>query len=288
MSATRSAVQVYLRRAGLLVITLVMTGCAPTQQQLSERASRIAQPQGLVPQVIATERFTMMTYARLGDPLQPLRIYLEGDGKAWITRTRISLNPTPHDPMALRLAAADDAANVVYIARPCQYVDLNHERQCSPHMWSQARYSEDIVQAINAVIDHYVALMEAAPEIELVGYSGGGALAVLVAYRRGDVARLRTVAANLDTALFTRLHQVSPLKNSLNPADYAAHLQHLPQRHYVGTADQVVPAAVALSYQQASGRYDCVDVRHVSGATHSEGWYQQWRALLAEPLSCSR
>lgn len=293
MSTTTSALRVYLRRAGLLALALLviggmMTGCAPTPQQLSDRAYRIAQPQGLVPQVITTERFAVMTYARMDDLQQPLRVYLEGDGKAWITRTRISLDPTPHDPLALRLAAQDLSANVVYIARPCQYVNLRQESHCNPHLWSQARYSEEIVSAIDAVIDAYVRRLGANPVIELVGYSGGGALAVLVAQRRGDVSGLRTVAGNLDTKQFTRLHQVSPLKDSLNPAAYAAQLRHLPQRHYAGTADPVIPVAIALAYQQAAGHAGCVEVRPLSGASHSEGWQELWPALLAEPLPCSR
>lgn len=288
MKVNRSAVRRLVRLSSGVALLLLLTSCAPTQQQLSGLAHRIAQPQGMVAQEIATEYFTVMTYARITDPQKLLRIYLEGDGKAWITRTRISLNPTPHDPLALRLAAQDEGANVVYVARPCQYVNLHRESHCNPHLWSQARYSEGIVQAINTVIDHYAARMNVGVNIELVGYSGGGALAVLVAQRREDVTGLRTVAANLDTELFTQLHQVSPLTNSLNPAAYAAQLQQLPQRHYVGAADTVIPEAVAHSYRRASGRDGCVDVYQVAGASHSEGWQDQWPALLAQRLPCTQ
>ncbi|NHO68496.1 alpha/beta hydrolase [Aestuariicella hydrocarbonica] len=267
-------------------VLAAMTGCAPTQHQLSERANRIAQPSGLTPSVVATEQFHVMTYARLDDPQQPLRVYLEGDGKAWISRTRISLNPTPHNPLALRLAALDQAPNVVYIARPCQYVALTTEHHCSPHYWSRARYSPAIVAAIDEVISDYVSRSGAAAGIELVGYSGGGALAVLVALKRQDVMSLRTVAANLDTDLFTRLHQVTPLRESLNPADFAGALQHLPQRHYVGGEDTVIPASIAHSYWQAAGAHDCVQVRPLSGVTHRDGWQDRWSALLDEALPC--
>lgn len=276
--------------AGLTTLLVMTAGCAPTQHQLSLRADRIAQPSGLMPQTVATRRFTVMTYARIENPQQPLRVYLEGegdkegDGKAWVSR--ISLNPTPHNPLALRLAALDTGPNVLYIARPCQYVTLSDESHCGPQLWSRARYSPRVVEAIDEVISHYVTQMGSQSGIELVGYSGGGALAVLMAAKRRDVHNLRTVAANLDTELFTRLHQVSPMDHSLNPADFSELTSALPQRHFVGEHDTVVPVAIARSYQQAMAAPHCVTIEPVMGATHSKGWEALWPSLLNASLSC--
>jgi pimeloyl-ACP methyl ester carboxylesterase len=46
--------------------------------------------------------------------------------------------------------------------------------------------------------------------IGLIGYSGGGALATLIAERRGDVAWLITIAANLDLAAWIRSRGIAP------------------------------------------------------------------------------
>ncbi len=269
-----------------LLLCLAVSGCAPTQQQLTERAQRIAQPSGLQAQVVASQGYNVMTYARVDDPHQPLRVYLEGDGKAWITRTRISMNPTPHNPVALRLAALDDAPNVVYIARPCQYVALSREVHCSPHDWSLARYSPAILDAIDGVISQFRAQVDPAAGVELVGYSGGGALAALLATKRDDIRSLRTVAANLDTELFTRLHQVSPLDRSLNPADFSDLLASLPQRHYVGMQDDIIPQAIAQSYRRQMATLACTTIAPVNGVAHADGWERVWPGLLQESVGC--
>ena len=54
-------------------------------------------------------------------PVDEVHVYIEGDGYAWATTTDPSDDPTPINPLALRLAAVDDAPNVLYLARPCQF-----------------------------------------------------------------------------------------------------------------------------------------------------------------------
>jgi pimeloyl-ACP methyl ester carboxylesterase len=54
--------------------------------------------------------------------------------------------------------------------------------------------------------------------LTLVGYSGGGTIAVLLAARRSDVAEVITVAANLDVGYWTQRDGLSPLTGSLDPA----------------------------------------------------------------------
>ena len=65
--------------------------------------------------------FALMTYQRFDKRLDNISIYIEGDGRAWETKYRLSEDPTPSNPVALRLAAVDPAANIAYIARPGQY-----------------------------------------------------------------------------------------------------------------------------------------------------------------------
>lgn len=46
----------------------------------------------------------------------PLRIYIEGDGFAWINPYTPSADPTPSETTALNLAQKDPFANVIYLA----------------------------------------------------------------------------------------------------------------------------------------------------------------------------
>lgn len=80
--------------------------------------------------------------------------------------------------------------------------------------------------------------------IELIGYSGGGVLAALIAARRTDVRRIVTVAANLDLAVWTRTLGVDAMRNSLDPAREADRIEAIPQYHLAGASDEAVPPSV--------------------------------------------
>jgi hypothetical protein len=93
-------------------------------------AERIAGRGGPARSLVATDGFVLTAYYRLGQPGAALSVYIEGDGLAWMSRRRLSRDPTPVDPLALDLAALDPAANVVYLARPCQHTE--HDPLCEP------------------------------------------------------------------------------------------------------------------------------------------------------------
>jgi pimeloyl-ACP methyl ester carboxylesterase len=124
--------------------------------------------------------------------------------------------------------------------------------------------------------------------IDLIGYSGGGAVAALIAARRQDVKSLRTVAGNLDPNGLNEYHEVSPLdERSLDPMAIAAKLAAIPQYHFTGTEDPVVPALIAENFSKRSGKSACIHILPVRGADHVNGWAEAWSRLLALPLSCS-
>ena len=52
------------------------------------------------------------------------------------------------------------------------------------------------------------------PHVVLIGYSGGGTLAWLMASRIPETTRVVTIAANLDIDEWTRIHGDSPLSGS--------------------------------------------------------------------------
>ena len=118
------------------------------------------------------------------------------------------------------------------------------------------------------------------------GFSGGGAIAALIAARRHDVVSLRTVAGNLDVAYVNRIHGVSPMPASLNPIDEAARLSGVAQVHFSSAQDTVVPPEVAKRFAAAVGGR-CVRTLVVNGVAHDGDWAARWPALLARTPACA-
>ncbi len=270
----------------LLLLGLILaTGCAallPINDR-SAAADRVAAAAGFHKSYIKTGWFTLTAYERCKIPGDPLHIYIEGDGTAWQTRTRLADDPTPKSPLVLELAALDPSPNVAYLARPGQY-SADGLPGCDAIYWSGKRFSNEVVDAMNNAID-VLRDRSKVKEIHLIGYSGGAAIAVLSASRRSDVISLRTVVGNLDPEAVNRYHGVSPLMHSLNPIDVAEKLR-MPQRHFVGSADNVVPPAIAQSFLKRTDDQSCSAITVVEGATHTRGWREQWKVLLSMPFSC--
>lgn len=168
-----------------------------------------------------------------------LTVVIEGDGNAHDSRGQPSADPTPKDPLGFRIAQAWPEGPVAWLARPCQYVK---DPVCTPADWTTARYSESAVAASNLAIDD-LKRRSGATRLRLVGWSGGGTMAALLAARRSDVAVLVTLAAPLDLAAWAQWHGASPLTGSLDPADLSLP-PDIVQLHVLGRFDQVVPPAL--------------------------------------------
>jgi pimeloyl-ACP methyl ester carboxylesterase len=270
-----------MKRATALGMICLLTACAGDP---ATHADAMAQPAGLQREQVQAGAFLLTSYARITRTDQSLTVYIEGDGMAWRSRNRPSDDPTPHRALGLSLAVADTSANVVYLARPCQFTPMSANPRCAVAYWTDKRYAEEVVASMNAAVTQYLRRLPG-QRVNLVGYSGGGALAVLVAARRQDVASLRTVAGNLDHAAVNRLHQVSPMPDSLNAIDVAQRVATIPQLHVSGADDTVVPPSVARSFVAAVG--PCAQLRIVDGMAHESDWAARWPGLKAITLPCS-
>lgn len=232
--------------------------------------------QGLNSTLIQTNQHPMKVWYRISDPSQPLVVYFEGDGRAFISRTQPSSDPTPTRSLVKAVMVHDKSPNLMYIPRPCQYV---MGKNCSVNDWTLGRYSKEMVDA------SYEALVEIgkANNIQtyrLVGYSGGGAIALLVAARMPDrIVDIRTLAGNLDTDAFTKVHKTTPLFNSINPADYFKAVSKVPQHHYVGTADKIVPPVVIQSYTGRSPDAEHIQVTTLPNVDHGASWINAWKNI---------
>jgi len=208
-----------------------------------------------------------------------LNIYFEGDGLAWLDSTTPSFDPTPLDPLALRLALRDRAGGAVYLARPCQFVSGAERRGCEARYWTGHRFAPEVIDATNLAVDRLKARF-GAQRLVLVGYSGGGAVAALVAAGRRDVVRLVTVAGNLDHRAWTSDSRLSPLSGSSNPADAWQDLAGIPQTHYVGGRDRSVGEAVARAYAARFPADKRPTIIVVPEFDHHCCWVDRWPALF--------
>ena len=126
-----------------------------------------------------------------------------------------------------------------------------------------------------AVIDHYVAA-NPSRGVVLIGYSGGGVLAVLIA-PLVHASAVVTIAANLDVEAWARWHQYTPLSGSLNPAAQPP-LDSRREWHLLGDRDTVVPPRLSQGYLD---RVSPDHVWHYSGFDHVCCWAQQWPGIFA-------
>jgi len=250
-----------------------------------KNAQDIAIPAGLTQTTVAAAPFLLAQFARIGSPGQEAHLYIEGDGLAWLGQRTPSLDPTPTNPVALKLAAADPAANVIYLARPCQYTKLVTDGACQQKYWTSHRFAPEVIDSMNEALDAIKA-QNRISGFHLIGFSGGANIAALLAAERNDILSLRTVAGNLDHVLLHKMHNVSQTLSSLNAKDQAKATSRIPQYHFIGGADEIVSPAIAQSFISAAGQTRCIQTQIVPGLGHDAGWAAIWPSLLARPVAC--
>jgi len=255
---------------------MISGGCSSklSPKVRQQQADHFAIIGNLVHEKITTDNFILTTYQRFHrkDASKQLVVYIEGDGMAWISRDQLSNNPTPVHPLALELASLDRDVNILYVARPCQYLWPQPMSNCSSDYWNDKRGSEEVISAINQVIS-IIKAREGFLSIKLIGYSGGGGIAAIITDRRDDVEKLVTIAGNLNYDLFTKIHKVTPMTGSIDPITIAKQIASTPQIHYVGAEDKIVPEQIAKSFS------DKVVV--VKGVTHTS-WSDKWKKVVSE------
>jgi dienelactone hydrolase len=273
-----------VRAIALLCVALVACASVPSPDERKDLADALAARRGWQARTIRAGGFALAAYlSETPRRSASLTIYIEGDGLAWLARSQPSSDPTPGDPVGLRLALAHPHGQAAYLARPCQYV-VAEATACDSRYWMQARFAPDVIHAMNQAIDA-LAQRIGASELTLVGYSGGGAVAALVAARRSDVVRLLTVAGNLDHAAWTKHHAVSPLFDSLNPVDEVAALKSIPQWHAVGSEDTNTTPALLRAYADHFPPSQRPAIHIEPGFDHHCCWAERWPELWRNALS---
>lgn len=260
----------------LAAMVMLLAGCAGPAVFGGSRASVVAwaAQRGFTAEPLRAGAFDLLLLKRAGRS-GALTLYIEGDGAAWHSPWQPPGDPTPLRPVALAMAAADISGSVVYLGRPCQYLDAAALKSCAADYWTQRRFAPEVVDAYMAAVDRIKADHGAA-RLRLVGHSGGGVIAALLAMRRDDVDVLATVAAPLAVGDWARWHEVSPLTGSLDPAAADGSLWTVRAMHFVGEEDKVVPAAVVERFAHAKGGR----VIRLPGHDHECCWAREWPRLL--------
>ncbi len=240
-----------------------------------------------------------------------LHVYIEGDGRPWLSPDRVALDPSGSRLWMLELALLDPAP-VLYVGRPCYFVD--DDPACTPQWWTFRRYAPAVVDSLAAVIRRW---SHGYDTLALFGHSGGGALVMLLApalvpdtrgtnkvavekpaFTAGESAgtgvsmshgtsatprsaavvdTVVTIAGNLDTAAWTEAHAYTPLYGSLNPAEQPPLPTAVRQYHAVGDQDNNVTAAMIEPVIRAQPD---AELEVVPGYDHTCCWREYWPGLL--------
>lgn len=263
----------------LALLTLCLAACSslPTPAERSRVADELAASRGWLPLDLEAGNFQLRAYLpEQARPTDELAIYIEGDGMAWISSTLPADDPTPRDALALRLALAQPDGQAAYLARPCQYIGSG-STNCQQTYWTNGRFAPEVIASMNAAVERLKERFSAR-RLTLVGYSGGGAVAALIAARRNDVVQLITVAGNLDHHAWTKLHRLTPLDTSLNPADVAKTISTIDQWHLVGRLDNNITPDLTTSFIRRGGA-PASALKVIDGFDHRRCWVENWPQL---------
>jgi hypothetical protein len=263
-----------------LLASTLLSGCAANNTVATlDQALQQATQQGYASEEIAAGNFRLRAWLRPPTPVSTLNIYIEGDGAAWPSPYHPPFDPTPRRPVALSLALADPAstASIIYLGRPCQYLDTAALAHCPLAYWTERRYAAEVIAAFDTALDQLKS-RHGAQNLRLIGYSGGGVVATLLAARRTDVHSLTTVAAPLALTTWLKLHEASPLIGSLDPGEIPPRttphtLAHA--IHFVGSRDETVPAIVVETFVRQHGGH----IKHIVDFDHDCCWARDWPHL---------
>ncbi len=252
-------------------LLLALVACSSPSRRLDRHAAEL----GLARSTVSGAGFDHVVYRKynsVGGSV--LHVYLDGDGTPWIGGRFVAEDPTPRNPLVLDLMA-QDAAPSLYLARPCYSVEVSPPG-CSPYLWTHGRYAPAIVASMRTALDNIV-VGEGFDAVLLIGYSGGGTLAMLLAPQFPQVRAVVTIGANLDTDAWVALHGYTPLSGSFNPVDAPPLPAGIFQVHYVGARDANVPPALSVA---ALDREVAATVRIVPEFDHVCCWRKEWASIL--------
>ena len=259
------------RAACALLLIFGFCGCA----NLTDRADRAARRGGLAGSVVQGTQYRHQIFVNTAPRGAVLFVFVDGDGSPWSRDGQEpATDPTPRRPLALELAARTPHS-VVYVGRPCYFL-ARSDAACNTGVWTSERYSASVVASLAAVVNR-TAAVNGFRSIVLIGYSGGGTLAVLMAPYIPSTSAVATIAANLDVAAWASWHGYRPIEGSLNPATQPPLDSAIRQWHLVGGRDVNVPERVSRRYLDT---LNPGQIWRFPSFDHACCWAEQWPNIL--------
>ncbi len=255
----------------------ILAGALAACSTPSERISKLAKHYGLSGSMIEGSKFKHQIYrnnSSIHPPQSILHIYLGGDGSPWIKPGLIAKDPTSRSPLTLKLMSMDSTPSL-YLGRPCYHGHFNNP-PCNPQLWTSARYSEIIVASMTEIL-RKIMLSEKVGALVFFGYSGGGTLAVLLAERFTETLAVVTIAGNLDIDAWTKLHNYTKLKHSLNPSKRVVLDSKIHQLHIVGGHDLNVKQQFVATFESKQSNSELVAI---DAFDHGCCWATLWNDVL--------
>ena len=281
-------VYLFLRLVLYANLLAVLHGCATPPAQ---RFTELALHYGLQTERVAGLKFSHQVFFANLDKLtatRRLHVYLGGDGTPWRGPNRPSIDPTPRRALLLEMMTSDAQARI-YLGRPCYHGMARPP--CNWIHWTMGRYSQQVVQSMVAALQTYIK-RHAIETIVLIGYSGGGTLAMLMAPHITQTTQVVTLAANLDVQAWTHHHNTTSLVDwadrtttqldewvSLNPATQAPLASRILQYHYFGELDKQVPPHLIIP---SLARQPNAQWRIIEGFDHRCCWVHYWPNILRQ------
>lgn len=250
----------------------MVSACHSPHQLFDRQALAVA----LSPQVIKTGFFSHKIYKNNRQSKGRLHIYLTGDGLPWVAGVVPATDPTPRDTIIFSLIEQDRSSALI-LGRPC-YHGLDNEALCDHSLWTSKRYAPVIINSLSIAIQR-LSEQYKANDLVLIGYSGGGALAVLLAETIPNVSAVITIGANLNTQWWTQHHNLLPLTGSMDPVKRPSLPATIIQKHYVGSEDKIIPAALIETYTNIHLASELVIIKDYN---HQCCWKKIWPEILQQ------
>jgi len=256
----------------IVIFFISLVGCATPSQKFNQQVIEL----GFNSQLVRSAKFQHQIYlANTFMESGVLHVYIDGDGTPWERNRWVADDPTARNPLILRLMKQDNLSSIL-LGRPCYY-GQSHKDECDSKYWTSHRYSKDVIDSMSQVLNTWLKRYDF-KEIVIIGYSGGGAIAILMADKIKEISKVVTVAANLDVTRWSKFHGFSALKHSLNPADEAGLNERVRQFHFAGKDDEVVPSFLIKEYadRQRNAKY-----YEFPGKDHACCWEDVWEQIMA-------
>jgi hypothetical protein len=273
-----------------------LTGCyLHTATMRQETADNLASANHFQEKNIEVNGTVVTIYENSYKPGQPARIFIAGEGPTGFW----SYSDTPVNHTALHIATRDTATNRIFMGRPCQYnfAKLSTPSNgCKDDLSGDNRYSPEVIAAMSGALD-VIKKRYGLTGFELVGYQGGGVIALALALDRNDVINVRTIDTPLDTYYVSSLMPENEnLSGSVNPVGFASRISQVPQIHFFDDSkktnmleqEKTLPYTAMIDrYASAAGNTQCMSFHKVNLNDDSIHYPDQWKALLTLPLDCN-